>query len=69
MASLDSKYVNFSEDHELNSCLRHCGLRQTEDNRKKLQKLGAETKQKLDKKRLSHEELYPAIEANKGDFE
>ncbi|MFH0256582.1 hypothetical protein ACGRL8_05915 [Vibrio rumoiensis] len=69
MASIDSKYVNFSEDHELNSCLRHAGLRQTADNRKKLQALGAETKSRLDKKRLSHDDLYGAIDMCKGDFE
>ena len=69
MASIDSKYVNFSEDHELNNCLRHAGLRQTADNRKKLQALGAETKSRLDKKRLSHDELYAAIDMCKGDFD
>lgn len=69
MASIDNKYVNFSEDHELNSCLRHAGLRQTADNRKKLQALGAETKSRLDKKRLSHDDLYGAIDMCKDDFE
>ncbi|MCF7354622.1 hypothetical protein [Vibrio sp. CK2-1] len=69
MASVDSKFVNFSEDHELNGCLRHAGLRQTADNRKKLQALGAETKTRLDKKRLSHDDLYNAIDMCKNDFE
>ena len=43
----DKDLVNFSEDHELNYCLRSAGKRQTQENRDALVDLGRQVKQNL----------------------
>ena len=60
----DRATVNFGEDHELNYHLKKNGLSQSIANRKALTELGVETKEKLGKKILTHEEVDDAIIAN-----
>lgn len=65
----DKDLVNFSEDHELNSCLRSTGKRQTKANRDALITLGRQVKQDLGKRVLSHTDVSSAIKGNEDLFE
>jgi hypothetical protein len=65
----DKKYVNFSENYELNNRLRRNDMRQTEENRQKLKDVGDKAKDQLNKKRLTHDELDKAIDKNKNKFD
>ncbi|CAH0525468.1 hypothetical protein [Vibrio hippocampi] len=68
MAS-DRDLVNFSEEHELNHCLRSAGKRQTQANRHALIGLGKEVKGELGKRVLTHEDVSNAIRDNEELFE
>ena len=63
-ANSDRATVNFGEAHELNYHLKKNGLSQSKDNRQALTDLGAETKEKLGKKVLTHDDVDTAILAN-----
>ncbi|CAE6950874.1 hypothetical protein ACOMICROBIO_GDFFDHBD_03633 [Vibrio sp. B1REV9] len=63
----DKDLVNFSEDHELNYCLRSAGKRQTQANRDALVDLGKQVKQDLGKRVLTQDDVRGAIHSN-GDL-
>ncbi len=65
----DKDLVNFSEDHELNYCLKSAGKRQTQANRGALVDLGKQVKQDLGKRVLSQDDVRSAIEKNSSLFE
>ncbi len=65
----DRELVNFSEDHELNYCLKSAGKRQTQANRDALVDLGKQVKQDLGKRVLSQDDVRSAIEKNSSLFE
>ncbi|MET2970627.1 hypothetical protein [Vibrio harveyi] len=60
----DKDLVNFSEDHELNYCLRSAGKRQTQANRDTLVDLGRQVKQDLGKRVLTQDDVHGAIQSN-----
>jgi len=64
----DHATVNFGEDHELNYHLKKHGLSQSKANRETLTVLGAELKEKEDKRVLSHEEVDNLIVENIAKF-
>ncbi|TOQ73936.1 hypothetical protein CGG93_13970 [Vibrio parahaemolyticus] len=63
----DRDLVNFSEDHELNYCLRSAGKRQTQANRDALVDLGKQVKQVSGKRVLTQDDVRCAIQ-NHGDL-
>ncbi|EPI4956353.1 hypothetical protein ACJO1Y_15660 [Vibrio parahaemolyticus] len=63
----DRDLVNFSEDHELNYCLRSAGKRQTQANRDALVDLGKQVKQVSGKRVLTQDDVRGAIQ-NHGDL-
>ncbi|HHI4970228.1 TPA: hypothetical protein ACP5TT_002859 [Vibrio parahaemolyticus] len=63
----DRNLVNFSEDHELNYCLRSAGKRQTQANRDALVDLGKQVKQVSGKRVLTQDDVRGAIQ-NHGDL-
>ncbi|EGQ8230441.1 hypothetical protein BBM25_06940 [Vibrio parahaemolyticus] len=63
----DRDLVNFSEDHELNYCLRSAGKRQTQANRDALVNLGKQVKQVSGKRVLTQDDVRGAIQ-NHGDL-
>ncbi|EPE2668692.1 hypothetical protein ACSHA6_002747 [Vibrio parahaemolyticus] len=63
----DRDLVNFSEDHELNYCLRSEGKRQTQANRDALVDLGKQVKQVSGKRVLTQDDVRGAIQ-NHGDL-
>ncbi|MBE3787669.1 hypothetical protein HJ181_13475 [Vibrio parahaemolyticus] len=63
----DRGLVNFSEDHELNYCLRSAGKRQTQANRDALVDLGKQVKQVSGKRVLTQDDVRGAIQ-NHGDL-
>ncbi|HHB1544899.1 TPA: hypothetical protein ACN98R_003449 [Vibrio parahaemolyticus] len=63
----DRDLVNFSEDHELNYCLRSAGKRQTQTNRDALVDLGKQVKQVSGKRVLTQDDVRGAIQ-NHGDL-
>ncbi len=65
----DKDLVNFSEDHELNYCLRSAGKRQTKENRDALVDLGKQVKQQLSKRVLTQDDVRSAIKDNDNLFE
>ncbi|MGL6313399.1 hypothetical protein [Vibrio sp. WXL103] len=65
----DKDLVNFSEDHELNYCLRSAGKRQTKANRDALVTLGRQVKHDLGKRVLSQTDVSSAIKGNEDLFE
>ncbi len=64
MSPKDRKVINFAEAHELNNRLRQNDKRQTEANRKVLQDLGKQEKQRLNKRILTHDDLDNSIQQN-----
>ncbi|WP_176454062.1 MULTISPECIES: hypothetical protein [Aeromonas] len=64
MGISDHKYVNFSEDYELNDHLKKAKKAQTEANREVLKEMGKELKEKLDETRLTHEQFDEYIADN-----
>ncbi|CAH1571708.1 hypothetical protein [Vibrio rotiferianus] len=65
----DKELVNFSEDHELNYCLRSAGKRQTQANRDTLIDLGRQVKQDLGKRVLTQDDVRGAIDKNDNLFD
>ncbi|MGR5132304.1 hypothetical protein [Vibrio alfacsensis] len=65
----DKDLVNFSEDHELNYCLRSAGKRQTQANRDALVDLGKQVKQDLGKRVLTQDDVRGAIQSNDDLFD
>ncbi|CAM4176964.1 hypothetical protein JCM19233_1116 [Vibrio astriarenae] len=65
----DKDLVNFSQDHELNYCLRSAGKRQTKANREALIGLGRQVKQDLGKRVLTQTDVSSAIKGNDQLFE
>ena len=65
----DKDLVNFSEDHELNYCLRSAGKRQTQANRDTLVDLGRQVKQDLGKRVLTQDDVRGAIQSNEELFD
>ncbi|UTZ35236.1 hypothetical protein HB763_15900 [Vibrio campbellii] len=65
----DKDLVNFSEDHELNYCLRSAGKRQTQENRDALVDLGRQVKQDLGKRVLTQDDVRGAIQNNDDLFD
>ncbi len=65
----DRELVNFSEDHELNYCLKSAGKRQTQANRDALVDLGKQVKQDLGKRILTQDDVRDAIEKNGSLFD
>lgn len=65
----DKDLVNFSEDHELNYCLRSAGKRQTQANRDTLIDLGRQVKQDLGKRVLTQDDVRGAIDKNNNLFD
>ncbi|EGR0313985.1 TPA: hypothetical protein NJ617_000584 [Vibrio parahaemolyticus] len=63
----DRDLVNFSEDHELNYCLRSAGKRQTQANRDALVDLGKQVKQVSGKRVLTQDDVRGVIQ-NHGDL-
>ncbi|HBC3868293.1 TPA: hypothetical protein KD877_003860 [Vibrio parahaemolyticus] len=63
----DRDLVNFSEDHELNYCLRSAGKRQTQANRDALVDLGKQVKQVSGKRVPTQDDVRGAIQ-NHGDL-
>ncbi|HBB9998809.1 hypothetical protein [Vibrio parahaemolyticus] len=63
----DRELVNFSEDHEVNYCLRSAGKRQTQANRDALVDLGKQVKQVSGKRVLTQDDVRGAIQ-NHGDL-
>ncbi|EGQ8512699.1 TPA: hypothetical protein NJ360_002308 [Vibrio parahaemolyticus] len=63
----DRDLVNFSEDHELNYCLKSAGKRQTQANRDALVDLGKQVKQVSGKRVLTQDDVRGAIQ-NHGDL-
>ncbi len=63
----DRDLVNFSEDHELNYCLRSAGKRQTQANRDALVDLGKQVNQVSGKRVLTQDDVRGAIQ-NHGDL-
>ncbi|ELA9068830.1 hypothetical protein QVK62_000295 [Vibrio parahaemolyticus] len=63
----DRDLVNFSEDHELNYCLRSAGKRQTQANRDALVDLSKQVKQVSGKRVLTQDDVRGAIQ-NHGDL-
>ena len=65
----DKDLVNFSEDHELNYCLRSAGKRQSQANRDTLIDLGRQVKQDLGKRVLTQDDVRGAIDKNDNLFD
>lgn len=65
----DKDLVNFSEDHELNYCLRSAGKRQTQANRDTLIDLGRQVKQDLGKRVLTQDDVRGATDKNDNLFD
>ena len=65
----DRHLVNFSEDHELNYCLRSTGKRQTRANRDALVDLGRQVKNELGKRVLTQTDVKGAIVDNENLFD
>ncbi|MCH2160221.1 MAG: hypothetical protein MK096_15760 [Oleiphilaceae bacterium] len=65
----DKDLVNYSEDHELNYCLRSAGKRQTQENRDALVDLGRQVKQNLGKRVLTQDDVRGAIQNNDDLFD
>ncbi|EDP58165.1 hypothetical protein [Vibrio sp. AND4] len=65
----DKDLVNFSEEHELNYCLRSAGKRQTQENRDALVNLGQKVKKDLGKRVLTQDDVRGAIQNNDGLFD
>lgn len=58
---IDHKYVNFSQDHEMNYHLRKVDKSQSIENRKTLRVMGPELKGKLGQTRVTHTEFHNYI--------
>ena len=60
----DAKFINFSEEHELDYILKKYGKETSEENRDLLKEFGKQAKELLEKTMLGHQDLYKYIEDN-----
>ena len=60
----DAKFINFSEEHELDYILKKYGKETSKENRDLLKECGKQSKQLLGKTMLEHQELYKYLEDN-----
>ena len=60
----DAKFINFSEEHELDYILKKYGKEPSKENRDFLKEFGKKTKELLGKTMLGHEEFYKYLEDN-----
>ena len=60
----DAKFINFSEEHELDYILKKYGKETTKENRDLLKEFGKQAKELLEKTMLGHQDLYKYIEDN-----
>lgn len=62
MATKDQKYINFSEDYELNYILKRYNKRETNKNRELIRNHGQTCKNSLGKRSITHETFYQFLE-------
>ena len=60
----DAKFINFSEEHELDYILKKYGKEPSKENRVVLKDFGERAKKFLGKTMLGHEEFYKYLEDN-----
>ncbi|ATV59634.1 hypothetical protein [Fusobacterium pseudoperiodonticum] len=60
----DAKFINFSEEHELDYILKKYGKETSKENRDLLKEFGKQAKELLGKTMLEHQDLYKYIEDN-----
>ncbi|ATV36283.1 hypothetical protein [Fusobacterium pseudoperiodonticum] len=60
----DAKFINFSEEHELDYILKKYGKETSKENRDLLKEFGKQAKELLEKTMLGHQDLYKYIEDN-----
>ena len=60
----DAKFINFSEEHELDYILKKYGKETSKENRDLLKEVGKQAKELLGKTMLGHQDLYKYIEDN-----
>ena len=60
----DAKFINFSEEHELDYILKKYGKEPSKENRVVLKGFGERAKKLLGKTMLGHEEFYKYLEDN-----
>ena len=60
----DAKFINFSEEHELDYILKKYGKEPSKENRVVLKGFGERAKKFLGKTMLGHEEFYKYLEDN-----
>ena len=60
----DAKFINFSEQHELDYILKKYGKETSKENRDLLKEFGKQAKELLEKTMLGHQDLYKYIEDN-----
>ena len=59
-----AKFINFSEEHELDYILKKYGKETSKENRDLLKEFGKQAKELLEKTMLGHQDLYKYIEDN-----
>ena len=60
----DAKFINFSEEHELDYILKKYGKEPSKENRDLLKEFGKKAKEFLGKTMLGHEEFYKYLDEN-----
>ena len=60
----DAKFINFSEQHELDYIFKKYGKETSKENRDLLKEFGKKAKELLGKTMLGHQDLYKYIEDN-----
>ena len=60
----DAKFINFSEEHELDYILKKYGKETSKENRDLLKEFGKQAKELLGKTMLEHDEFYKYLADN-----
>ena len=60
----DAKFINFSEEHELDYILKKYGKETSKQNRDLLKEFGKKAKEFLGKTMLGHQDFYKYLEDN-----
>ena len=60
----DAKFINFSEEHELDYILKKYGKETNKENRDLLKEFGKKAKEFLGKTMLGHDEFYKYLDDN-----
>ena len=60
----DAKFINFSEEHELDYILKKYGKETNKENRDLLKEFGKKAKEFLEKTMLEHDEFYKYLADN-----